>query len=78
MALCPILAIAGALWVRVGGSGEDPCVCVGSRCQWWPKCRHENQCPKCGTTCEKHSSLIWECPEHGRFDWAGEFVRPVT
>jgi len=73
MALCPILAIAGALWVKAGGSGEDPCACVGSRCQWWYKCRRPDQCPKCGEAGTARNGG-YDCSSCGWFDKQGDLI----
>ena len=70
---CPLLHIAMALWDSAGHPGILD-YCHGPKCQWWPKCRLVNQCPKCGQTGAKQSFNVWECPEHGKFDSWGDFI----
>lgn len=67
---CPLILIAMCSSPRDFVAGT----CFGPNCQWWPKCRQENQCPKCGQAGAKHNFNVWACPEHGRFDSWGDFL----
>jgi ribosomal protein L37AE/L43A len=69
---CPLQIISGALWAAVGDNGGVKC--MGPNCQLWPKCRQDHQCPKCGAEGHKVGTHIYECKEHGLYDFSGDFL----
>lgn len=72
---CPLFTLitwVGEISGKMPGV-EDADKCQGPACQWWPKCRQGNQCPKCGQA-GAASLNVWACPEHGRFDSWGDFL----